>query len=110
MLRLVSSRTAPGEEAGQQAAEAAGSGAVAATRSRRFTLRWGRVAPSGWRVVYARNMHTGRLRRLKVLCTDRDGPRGPSGDDPPPSATAARHPADHAYDADASPLPRRTAA
>lgn len=107
MLRLVSSRNAPGEEAEHQAA---GSEAAVSTRSRRFTLRWGRVAPSGWRVVSARDTRTGRLRRLKVLCTDRDSPGGPSGDDPPPSVPAARHPSDHASKADAPPLPRRTAA
>lgn len=110
MLRLISSRNTAGEEAGQQAAEAAGSEAVVSTRSRRFTLRWGRAAPSGWRIVYARDTHSGRLRRLKVLCMDRDGPGGPSGDDPPPSVTAARHPLDRASEADAPHLPRRTAA
>ena len=107
MLRLISSRNTAGEEAGQQAA---GSEAVVSTRSRRFTLRWGRAAPSGWRIVYARDTRSGRLRRLKVLCTDQDGPRGPSGDDPPPSVTAAQHPLDRASEADAPPLPRRTAA
>ena len=107
MLRLVSSRNTAGEEAGQQAA---GSEAVVSTRSRRFTLRWGRAAPSGWRIVYARDTHTGRLRRLKVLCMDRDGPGGPNGDNPPPSVPAARHPSDHTAEADAPPLPRRTAA
>lgn len=107
MLRLVSSRNTAGEEAGQRAA---GSEAVFSTRSRRFTLRWGRAAPSGWRIVYARDTHSGRLRRLKVLCMDGDGPGGPSGDDPPPSVSAARHPSDHTAEADALPFPRRIAA
>jgi hypothetical protein len=114
MLRLISTRNAPGGETGYQVA---GSAAVPSTRSRRYTLRWGRVTPSGWRSVYARDTRTGRVRRLNVHCKDADGPDGsggdrPDGDDPPPSAPAAGRPSspDPAPAGDALTLPCRATA